>query len=129
MGISRQAYYQRCATETNVANEHLQVLALVREQRMMQPRVGTRKLQHMLKAPLAERQIKMGRDSLFNLLRRARLLVLPRRSYHKTTNSHHRFYKHPNLLKAGLNQVTPRRPEEVWVADITYLPTHSQNTY
>lgn len=129
MGISRQAYYQRCGTEAKVAQKHLQVLELVREQRMEQPRIGTRKLQHLLKAPLAERQIKMGRDGLFNLLRIARLLVWPRRSYHKTTNSHHRFYKHPNLLKAGLNQVRPSRPEEVWVADITYLPTHSQNTY
>jgi transposase InsO family protein len=83
----------------------------------------------MLKAPLTERQIKIGRDGLFNLLRKARLLVLPRRSYHKTTNSHHRFYKHPNLLKPGSRQVTPSRPEEVWVADITYLPTQTQNTY
>ena len=129
MGISRQAYYQRCAVESNVVNEHLQVLQLVREQRMVQPRVGTRKLHYLLESSMTERQIKMGRDGLFNLLRRARLLVLPRRSYHKTTNSHHRFYKHPNLLKPGLHQVTPSRPEEVWVADITYLPTQTQNTY
>lgn len=127
--MSRQAYYQRCATEANSANEHLQVLALVQEQRMAQPRIGTRKLHYLLKSSMAERQIKMGRDGLFNLLRKARLLVLPRRSYHKTTHSHHRFYKHPNLLKPGLHQVTPSRPEEVWVADITYLPTQTQNTY
>mgnify|MGYP000964315106 FL=1 len=127
--MSRQAYYQRCATETNEANEHLQVLQLVRAQRMVQPKVGTRKLHYLLKSSMTERQIKMGRDGLFNLLRQARLLVLPRRSYHKTTNSHHRFYKHPNLLKAGPNQVMPRRPEEIWVADITYLPTQTQNTY
>jgi putative transposase len=129
VGISRQAYYQRCATETSIAKEHLQVLQLVREQRMLQPRVGTRKLHYLLKSSMMERQIKMGRDRLFDLLRSARLLVLPRRSYHKTTHSHHRFYKHPNLLKIGLNQVTPRRPEEVWVADITYLPTQTHNTY
>ncbi|WP_411974072.1 integrase core domain-containing protein, partial [Serratia nevei] len=36
--------------------------------------------------------------------------------------SHHRFYRHPNLLKAGDNQVIASRPEQVWVADITYLP-------
>lgn len=111
MGISRQAYYQRRATEAHVANEHLQVLALVQEQRMVQPRIGTRKLHYLLKSGMTERQIKMGRDGLFNLLRKARLLVLPRRSYHKTTHSHHRFYKHPNLLKPGLHQVTPSRPE------------------
>jgi len=125
VGISRQAYYQRCATEVHVANE----LQLVREQRMVQPRVGTRKLQHLLKSPLAEHQIKMGRDGLFNLLRKTRLLVLPKRSYHKTTNSHHRFYKQPNLLKPGPQQVTPNQPEEVWVADISYLSTQTQNTY
>lgn len=129
MGISRQAYYQRLDTEMNQTNQHQTVVQLVREQRLIQPRVGTRKLHYMLKSSLTEYKIKMGRDALFHLLRQARLLVLPRRSYHKTTHSHHRFYKHPNLLKAGLHQVIPERPEEVWVADITYLPTQTQNTY
>lgn len=95
----------------------------------MQPRIGTRKLHHLLQQPMLHLKIKMGRDGLFDVLRQARLLVHPRRSYHKTTHSHHRFYKHPNLLKPGLQQVTPSRPEEVWVADITYLPTQTQNTY
>ena len=129
VGISRQAYYQRLTAETNQTNQHQTILQLVREQRMVQPRVGTRKLHYMLKVPMAEHRIKMGRDALFNLLRLARLLVLPKRAYHKTTHSHHRFYKHPNLLKSGALQVTPSRPEEVWVADITYLPTQTQNTY
>lgn len=127
--MSRQAYYQHCATEASADKAQLQVLALVKQHRMVQPRVGTRKLHYLLKSSMAEHHIKMGRDGLFNLLRKARLLVLPSRSYHKTTHSHHRFYKHPNLLKPGLNQVTPSRPEEVWVADITYLPTQTQNTY
>ena len=61
------------------------------------------------------------------MLREARLLVLPKRAYHKTTNSHHRFHKHPNLLKDG--QLIPGRPEEVWVADITYIPTREKFAY
>ncbi|ECU7324123.1 IS3 family transposase, partial [Salmonella enterica subsp. enterica serovar Kentucky] len=54
-----------------------------------------------------------------------RLLVPVKRAYHKTTNSHHRFYRHPNLLKPGPEQVTALEPEQVWVADITYLPLRS----
>jgi hypothetical protein len=62
--------------------------------------MSTEMLQHMLKSLLAERQIKLRRDVLlFNLLRQARLLVPTKRSYHQTTHSHHRFYKHPNLLE------------------------------
>ena len=43
--------------------------------------------------------IKVGRDGLFDILRQERLLVQPQRAYHKTTNSHHRFRRHPNLLR------------------------------
>ena len=41
----------------------------------------------------------------------------------RTTHSFHRFYRHPNLLKPGPQQVLPCAPEQVWVADITYLPS------
>ncbi|WP_434006140.1 IS3 family transposase [Escherichia coli] len=52
-----------------------------------------------------------------------------KRAYHKTTNSHHRFYRHPNLLKPGPEQVTALEPEQVWVADITYLPLRNGTAY
>ena len=68
----------------------------------------------------------MGRDRLFGVLRDARLLVPMRRAYHKTTDSHHRFRRHPNLLKAGEGRVVPTGCEQVWVADITYLPTQGK---
>ena len=57
------------------------------------------------------------------------MLVSTKRAYHKTTDSHHRFRKHPNLLKEGPQQVTATRPEEVWVADITYIPTREKFAY
>lgn len=63
------------------------------------------------------------------MLRAHRLLIARRRAYHKTTLSHHRFYRHPNLLKAGSGQVVASRPDQVWVADITYLPTQSGMSY
>lgn len=95
---------------------------------MIQPRVGTRKLHALLKPELATSGISLGRDALFDLLRRARLLVAKRRAYHKTTDSHHRFRRHPNLLNGALKRI-PQRPEEVWVADSTYLPTREKFAY
>lgn len=66
---------------------------------------------------------------MFSLLNEHRLLVPVKRAYHKTTNSHHRFYRHPNLLKPGPEQVIALEPEQVWVADITYLPLRSGTAY
>lgn len=97
--------------------------------RLRQPRLGTRKLQHILRSPLAQAGIQIGRDRLFDILRAARLLVAPQRAYHKTTHSHHRFRRHPNLLKDGPQKVVPTGPEQVWVADITYLPTAQRFVY
>lgn len=105
------------------------MVALVQEKRLRQPRLGTRKLHYLLMGSFKERRIKLGRDGLFDLLRAARLLVPTKRAYHKTTDSHHRFRKHPNLLKDGPQKQIATRPEEVWVADITYIPTQEKFAY
>lgn len=86
------------------------------------PRIGTRKLYHLLHAPLTE--LRVGRDKLFRILRCNHLLVTPQRSYRKTTSSHHRFHKHKNLVE----QLEVTRPEQVWVSDITYIGGRG-NTY
>lgn len=129
MGISRQAYYQDRCRQAALAHRAQAVVSLVRERRMRQPRVGTRKLHCMLREPLERQGISVGRDAMFDVLRNARLLVAPRRAYHKTTDSHHRFRRHPNLLKPGPEQIRPTGPEQVWVADITYLPTAGRFVY
>lgn len=99
------------------------MIQLVRGVRLRQPRLGARKLHHLLKEPLQQAHASLGRDALLDVLRQAHMLVQPRRAYHKTTDSHHRFRRHPNLLKDGPSQVRPTGSEQVWVADITYLPT------
>lgn len=129
MGMSRQAYYQSGQAARERLRQEESVLDLVRDARLAQPRIGTRKLHYLLGEAPQERSIKLGRDALFALLRRHRLLVVPKRAYHKTTLSHHRFHKHPNLLKPGPKQVIPQAPEQVWVADITYVPTQEGATY
>jgi len=129
MGHSRQAYYQSRRREAGRLATSQAVVGLVHELRMRQPRIGTRKLHHLLHEPLQRQGIALGRDAMFDVLRNAKLLVAPRRAYHKTTDSHHRFRRHPNLLKAGPQQVRASASEQVWVADITYLPTQGKFVY
>lgn len=128
MGISRQAYYKRNRAYDARAVEDRQVLAFVLEQRRRQPRLGTRKLHYLLSLE-AQTPFQVGRDRLFSILREARQLVPRKRAYHKTTHSHHRFRRHPNLLKEGPLQIVAKGPEQVWVADITYLPTRESVAY
>ena len=85
--------------------------------RKFMPRLGTRKLYQLIKPELEKQGIKLGRDGLFRYLREQGMLVQPRKSYTKTTNSKHWMRKHPNLLK----EYSPKAPEEVFVSDITYV--------
>jgi transposase InsO family protein len=93
--------------------------------RSKMPRLGTRKLYYLLKEELIVHNIKMGRDVLFNFLRAEQLLIKPKRSYTKTTNSKHWMKKYPNLIL----DMEINRPEQVWVSDITYIKTTSGNSY
>lgn len=81
------------------------------------PRVGTRKLHYLLGERLAQRGVVIGRDGLFKLLRQENLLIKKKRNYTKTTDSSHWMRRYPDLLKG----IEIERPEQVWVADITYV--------
>jgi putative transposase len=129
MGVSRQAYYQGRQRNAERSERAETVVTLVNEHRIRQPRLGTRKLHHLLREPLKREGIELGRDAMFDVLRNARMLVPTRRAYHKTTDSHHRFRRHPNLVKDGPQQIKVTRSEQLWVADITYLPTADKFVY
>jgi transposase InsO family protein len=87
------------------------------------PRIGTRKLYYLLLDKLQE--LKIGRDKFFGILRANHLLVEAKRSYHITTDSHHRFRKHKNLIL----EMPITRPEQVWVSDITYIGKREKPCY
>jgi putative transposase len=88
--------------------------------RQEQPRIGTRKLHYILKP-----EISVGRDKLFEILRKEQLLIRKRRKYVKTTNSKHWMHTYADSSK----QLVLKQPEELWVADITYLSTREGTIY
>ncbi len=53
------------------------------------------------------------------------MLIKPKRSYHITTDSHHRFRKHKNLITT----IEIEKPETIWVSDITYVGTRADPSY
>lgn len=122
-GIDRQVYYRRIRRNTTKQTKAKEVVAMVDTIRKTMPRIGARKLYHLLSDKLQLR--KVGRDKFFDILRANHLLIQPKRSYHMTTDSHHRFRKHENLiLDLNIN-----RPEQVWVSDITYIGKRDNPCY
>ena len=124
-GISRQGYYQKQQRIEKRLEELSQVKADVIEERIHLPRLGTRKLYYRLSKQIRSKGIKIGRDALFAFLRSEHMLIKPKRSYHKTTNSKHWLHKYPNLLK----DKKATRPNEIWVSDITYIDTKAGTSY
>jgi transposase InsO family protein len=121
--ISRQAYYQSANEATAQAMHQEMVEQLVHDVRRQLPRLGGKKLYHMLGDDL--KGIRIGRDKFFDILRCANLLVERKRSYVITTQSHHRFRVYTNLIKN--KKIT--RSDQVYVCDITYLRLHKGFVY
>ena len=123
-GISRSAYYASChSVERTSVEEHI-VVELVQDYRRLLPRLGGKKLYHLLQRDL-QRVGKIGRDKFFTILKNHGLLVQRKKSYTKTSNSYHHFHKYGNLLKNS--KIT--RPNECYVSDITCLRTMSGFSY
>lgn len=122
-GIDRQVYYRSIRARATKRSNACEVVAMVTDVRQPMPRIGTRKLYHLLQGNL--QAMKVGRDKFFEIPRANHLLIQARRSYHITTDSHHRFRKHKNLiLEMAIN-----RPEQVWVSDITYIGKREKPCY
>jgi putative transposase len=122
-GGSRQVYYRRAKSEANSNLKAQEAISLVQGIRHQLPRVGTRKLYHMLQEPL--QALHIGRDSLFAIMKANHLDIKPKRQYRVTTNSHHRFRKHKNLIE----DLEVNKPEQVWVSDITYVGSRKRPLY
>lgn len=118
--MSPQNYYARRSARRRRQVDLALILNLVRVERQQQPRLGVRKLYHLIAPELKAAGVKMGRDRLFAQLRQAGYLVPKKRSpWPKTTRIDPNLPVFKNLVKR--RKVSG--PNQVWVADITYIRT------
>ena len=116
-GMSRQAWYGEQKRQDKDDLQMGLLLAEVRRLRIDLPSIGIDVLHYKLTDFRQQHGIKIGRDKLANLLRGNGLLIIKRGRRVKTTWSHHRYFKYPNLTIGKKVQT----PNSLWVSDITYI--------
>jgi transposase InsO family protein len=122
-GVNRQVYYRKVKSEKQKRETATKVVSMVSAVRMKLPELGTRKLYNILQSEL--KGLGVGRDRLFKIIKANHLMIKAKKQYHITTDSHHRFRKHKNLVE----NILVERPEQLWVADITYIGTRRYPIY
>jgi len=116
--MTRQNYYARRKLRKRRGLDGELVARLVKQERCLQPRLGTRKMRVLLREPLTKAGVQLGRDRFFEVLREHDLLLARRRSERpRTTHSYHGLPVFRNLVKGRQAQ----RANEIWVGDLTYL--------
>lgn len=123
--MSRANWYKSRRIRQRREVEEPLVLKLVKRERNLHPRMGCRKLHRLLEASLREAGVSIGRDRVFELLRRNDLLVPPPPRSCRTTDSRHSLPLFGNLVRDR----EPAGPNQVWVSDITYVRTEESFVY
>ncbi|MDO5968180.1 IS3 family transposase, partial [Flavivirga aquimarina] len=118
-GLKRDAYYKYKDRADKRVKIEQQIIEIVMRRRRSLPREGVRKLKKSLHNEFKKANLKVGRDTLFNVLRKHQMLTLRKKYSSRTTNSLHRFYKYKNIIK----NVEVISPNQVWVSNITYIRT------
>jgi transposase InsO family protein len=124
--MTPQNYYARRSVRNRQEVDLGLVLALVKAEREQQPRLGVRKLYHLIAPELKAAGVKLGRDRLFKELGNAGWLVARKPSeWPKTTQVDPNLPVFKNLIK----RLVATGPNQVWVADITYIRTQEAFLY
>lgn len=118
LGVSRSGYYKwyratastRTKADTSLAVEVAQIHAEHRG------RYGSPRIHRELR----ERGVRTSRKRVARLMKSASLSGYRRRRFRHTTDSRHKLRIAPNLLQRDFSASAPN---QVWVGDITYIPT------
>lgn len=116
-GKTRHAFYDKNWYLTKRHSDEEIIIELLYQIRREINVLSTRAIYHMIKSTLRDHGITIGRDELHEIRRQYGLLHRRTRKYCRTTDSNHRFRKHPNrLIGLAIDRI-----DQVWVSDITYI--------
>jgi putative transposase len=116
MQVSRSGYYQVLEAKPMAPEKQQLEEQVVEVFQQHRRRYGVRRVCRELK----QRGLKVGKDKCRKVMKKHGLKAIQPRSFvPRTTQSRHPYPISPNLL---LEREAPKKPCEVWVGDITYIP-------
>ena len=118
LGLSRSSYYHRAAARDELAQRKA-----IKEIAGKFPTYGSRRIKAQLERD--PYRMVLGRHLVRQLMREMNLLLKAKRHKRSTTDSRHGNRRYHNLMKD--RKVT--RPDQVWVADITYVRLGAEYVY
>jgi len=121
LGYSKQAYYKSLVKQEKQAFQTDILIDLIRKKRGLWKKGSGKNLLASLQDELKKHHIKIGRDKFYAFLKEHELLIKRRKTKPYGTNSHHHYYKHPNLIK----ELVVERINHLWVSDMTYIYVRS----
>jgi putative transposase len=113
MDLPRSTYYYRSPTAEDRLEARLNLQGRIEQIAFDYSGYGYRRIT----AELQRQGVNVNRKVVLKLMRQSDLLVRPLRGFIITTDSKHHFPVYPNLYQ---NQ-WPTAPNQIWVADITYI--------
>lgn len=125
VGMSRQNLYKARRERRRTEVDSDLIATLVRAEREAQPRMGGRKVYHVVKGEMSAAGVHIGRDRFFEVLAKKGLLLERLARAPRTTNSRHCLPVFRNLFK----DMELSGPNQAWVGDITYVRTDEGYLY
>ena len=117
LGVPRSSYYRKPAERGAARRAEKAIVQVTGEH----PMYGTRRVSAQLRRPPHE--LVVNRKQAQQVMRERNLLATARQ--YKTTGSRHGYRRFPNLVKS----LPITRPNQVWVADITYVRLPGRYAY
>jgi len=129
LGRAKSSFFQVKKNRVKIEKREEKVIAFILKKvkaiRKEQPKAGGKKMFEEISQDPDFAKYKFGRDRFFDVLRANDLLVKRRKKPVYTTDSSKWRKQYPNLVE----DLIPTRPEQIFVADITYFRTEKGFVY